>query len=464
MKTTQTKPEIFFVKSDEIQGRFDPYFYRPEFLEMEKTFEKSKWDIKKLGEIASFQYGLGEVAEDSGDLIYLRITDIDGNGNLKKDGLKYLNNKESFNNYILNKGDILVARTGATFGKTFYFNEDFNATFGGFLIRIKLNENVLSKFYFYFAQTNIYWNLANRLVSGGGQQQFNANTIYDLKIPIPPKEIQKQIIDLMDNAYNLKKQNEQEARELIESVDDYVLTELGIKIPKTEEKMFFIVGSNELKNNRIDTEYHQEKYKEIQKALENGKYELKKLKDVCKKINSGSTPKAKGESYLEQGENYFIRISDFNNMKISLTNALFIDDETHNKELKRSQLQKGDILFGIAGTIGVTALFNHNIKANINQAVAILRVKEKLFNEYLLYILNSKIIKFYSERNKRPTGVPNMNLEELSNLQIPLPPLKIQEKIAKEVKSRLEKAEKLKQEAKENLERAKQEVEKILLG
>ena len=60
--------------------------------------------------------------------------------------------------------------------------------------------------------------------------------------------------------------------------------------------------------------------------------------------------------------------------------------------------------------------------------------------------------------------IKHLLISELGKIQIPLPPLKIQEKIAKEVKNRLEKAEKLKQEAKKNLQQAKQEVEKILLG
>ena len=162
----------------------------------------------------------------TGDLIYLRITDIDENGNLKKDNLKYLNYKKYFENYILKKDDILIARTGATFGKTLYFNEDFKATFGGYLIRINFNTDlIIPKYYFYFSQLDIYWKLANRLVLGSGQPQFNANTISNLKIPVPPLEIQKEIAkevkSRLEKAKELKKsaiENLQKAKKEVEKI------------------------------------------------------------------------------------------------------------------------------------------------------------------------------------------------------------------------------------------------------
>ena len=61
-------------------------------------------------------------------------------------------------------------------------------------------------------------------------------------------------------------------------------------------------------------------------------------------------------------------------------------------------------------------------------------------------------------------GQPHVYSRDLSNLKIPLPPLAVQNKIADEVKKRMQKAESLQKEAKEELEKAKLEVEKIILG
>ncbi|PIX28081.1 MAG: hypothetical protein COZ66_01435 [Candidatus Huberarchaeum crystalense] len=150
--------ECFTVLSKEIEERIDPHFYyRPTFRKIENSLKKSI--IKLLGNIASFQYGLGETAKKRGDVVYIRITDIDEFGNLKKDSLAYLDFVPKYKNYILGKGDVLVARTGATFGKSFYFDENLKSVFAGYLIRIKLNNDAKlnSKYLFYFMQTTAYW-------------------------------------------------------------------------------------------------------------------------------------------------------------------------------------------------------------------------------------------------------------------------------------------------------------------
>ncbi len=84
-------------------------------------------------------------------------------------------------------------------------------------------------------------------------------------------------------------------------------------------------------------------------------------------------------------------------MNINKEKCLYIDEETHQKELRRSILQNQDILFAIAGaTIGKVAIVTEDIlPANTNQALAIIRLtnKENLF--YLLQILQSRIMKNY---------------------------------------------------------------------
>ena len=70
---------------------------------------------------------------------------------------------------------------------------------------------------------------------------------------------------------------------------------------------------------------------------------------------------------------------------------LYIKKEIHEKKLKSSQLQKGDVLIAIVGaTIGQVSLYDYNREANLNQAIALVRVKEKInpeyVKEYLLYL------------------------------------------------------------------------------
>lgn len=458
--------ECFTVNVNEIGGRIDPHFYRPKYRELEENIMKKPY--KMLGDFASFLYGLGETAQEKGDIVYIRITDIDEYGNLKKDSLAYLNFNNTFKNYKLKKGDILIARTGATFGKSYFFNEDFDAVFAGYLIKICLNntDEIKSKYLFYFMQTNFYWLQANQIMTGGGQPQFNANTIGQLKIPIPSKIIQEKIIFLMDKSYFQKKQKEIEAQNLLDSLNGYVLDELGIKLPELKDKMIYMVGSEEVQNKRIDAYYCQPKFEEFEKAMKKGKFEVKILKEISKKIESGQRPKG-GVRQISKGVPSIGGEHVFNDGTIARTDLKFIPQEFHEKQLK-SRVQKEDIILvkdgATTGKIGIIPEDYPFVEANINEHVFLFRIKEGVNPYYLFSILKSQLGQI--QINREITGGTIMGIirETAENLKIPLPPLPIQNKIAEEVKNRMHKAEQLQVEAKEELEKAKQKVEKIILG
>ena len=92
-----------------------------------------------------------------------------------------------------------MARTGATFGKTLLYEEDIPAVYASFLIKISFkNNDVLNKYYWHFTKSKHYWKQANKFVSKGGQPQFNANSLSQILIPIPPLELQEKIVAILD--------------------------------------------------------------------------------------------------------------------------------------------------------------------------------------------------------------------------------------------------------------------------
>ncbi|UEO13406.1 restriction endonuclease subunit S [Escherichia coli] len=143
---------------------------------------------------------------DSGDARFVRITDINKDGKLSKENPMYVELNEENEKYTLDKNDLLMARTGATFGKTMIFEEDYPAVYAGFLIKLNLNKTIINaKYYWHFAQSDFFWEQANKLVSGGGQPQFNANALKQVRVPIPyPSHPQKsldeqgRIVDILD--------------------------------------------------------------------------------------------------------------------------------------------------------------------------------------------------------------------------------------------------------------------------
>jgi restriction endonuclease S subunit len=154
------------------------------------------------------EYGYTDTAKESGDTRFIRITDIDENGHLKTTEQKFINLTKESKPYLLNKNDLLVARTGATFGKTVLFQESYPAIFASYLIRLNFELNkILPNYYWAFAQSVNYWSQANSLMTGGGQQQFNANVIKKIKIPVPPMNEQKQIVAAIEAEQKIVQEN-----------------------------------------------------------------------------------------------------------------------------------------------------------------------------------------------------------------------------------------------------------------
>ena len=184
--------------TSELTSRKKQYsFYRDKLLSFEDEVYQVEW--KTLGEVAKFNYGYTDKAKDIGDVRFIRITDIDENGYLKSNDKKYIALSEESRNYLVKYGDLLMARTGATYGKTLFIDTDEASAYASFLIKITPSEKLNSRYYWHFSKSELYWKQANNLVSKAGQPQFNANSLKNVKIPIPSLEIQARIVQVLDN-------------------------------------------------------------------------------------------------------------------------------------------------------------------------------------------------------------------------------------------------------------------------
>ena len=158
-----------------------------------------KWPIVELGELTKPQYGFTASAADTGDARLVRITDIADDGTLRSEGAKFIELENDSRKYLLSKGDVLVARTGATYGKTMLFGEEYPAVFASYLIRLRFPEEFINPSYYWaFAQSESYWSQAQALSTGGGQPQFNGNVLKQIRLPIPPLETQRAIVAELD--------------------------------------------------------------------------------------------------------------------------------------------------------------------------------------------------------------------------------------------------------------------------
>lgn len=153
----------------------------------------------ELGKLANLEYGFTDSAKKSGTARFIRITDIDESGNLKKTEQTFVSLTEKSKKYLLKTRDVLVARTGATYGKTVVFKETYPAVFASYLIRLNFDHKKIDPdFYWFFAQSEEYWKQAKNLVTGGAQPQFNGNVLKKIKILLPDLATQKHLVAEME--------------------------------------------------------------------------------------------------------------------------------------------------------------------------------------------------------------------------------------------------------------------------
>jgi type I restriction enzyme M protein len=274
----------------------------------------------------------------------------------------------------------------------------------------------------------------------------------DDKIRCLGRELQK--------VYIIKKEKKKKAEELLNSVDDYILSELGIKLPEFKDEQFYTTTFANIKGCRFDPAYYQPKYYVFGEALKNGKYPLNSLGEFIASIHYGASVK---NIYAEEGIP-LLRILNLKPNEINSSEVVKLPVDK-KKEIGNAYVKEGDFLISRSGTIGVTAIVP---KEAAGFAYGSFMIKFRIGGNkvepfYLSLIMNSKIVQLQIERMKIGAIQHNITIPSIKSLLIPFPSLSIQHKIAKEVKSRREKAKALTNEAREIIIKTKEEVERIII-
>lgn len=147
------------------------------------------------------KYGANESGIPYSDSLprYIRITDITPDGNLKYTGKLSLS-EESAKDYILEDGDILFARSGATVGKTFIYYQSYGrSAYAGYLIKASLNNKVSPKFVYYYTCSSLYEIWKNSIFIQSTIQNIGADRYANLPVPVPKTlQEQEEIADYLD--------------------------------------------------------------------------------------------------------------------------------------------------------------------------------------------------------------------------------------------------------------------------
>ncbi len=270
------------------------------------------WEVKTLGACLTRNpdYGINAPAVPYSDSLptYIRITDISDDGRFNKSGKVSVNDIQS-SNFYLEVGDIVLARTGASVGKSYcYDSNDGALVFAGFLIRIKPDQDFLNpKYLKFFLQSNFYLNWVKENSMRSGQPGINSNEYSRLPIPIPSKSEQTAIATALSDT-----------DALIENLEKLIAKKRSIKQGMMQE---LLTGRKRL-------------------AWFNGSWKEKKLGDIGKTYGGLS-----GKSKIDFEDGKYPYIPFLNILNNPIIDCNFFDYVNLSTEEKQNKAYKGDLFF-----------------------------------------------------------------------------------------------------------------------
>jgi restriction endonuclease S subunit len=436
---------VFILQKSELEKRFDPFFYVPELLELEKKVLAKK--PKKLRDyVVSVSSGATPktteselyYAEKENGIPFLRVQNLSPTGVLEFDDCKYINH-ETHNGMLkrsqVSAGDLLVKITGV--GRMAIASvapEGFIGNINQHVCVIKTGSKEISETLAAFLNSDIGEKLASRRSAGGTRPALD----YPALLSIPIIE-DKRILQITNKVIEQKQKNEAEAQKLLSSIEDYLLKELGMKLPEPPENTLknrmFTTNINVVTGSRLDPFFHQKRFDPLKNPI--SKYPIKRVKEINDEIKTGlpvrKDYRIEDGAYPYYGANGIIG---------------FMDEYTHDGLY---------LVIGQDGYIGnhyvVEGKFwgsNHNWVLKLKSGYDYEFVKASLDVLKYDYLITGGVI-------------PKLTKEALESIRIPIPPFDKQKEIANHITDIRNKAQQLKDKTKELLKKASEEIEEILL-
>jgi type I restriction enzyme S subunit len=387
----------------------------------------SDWDVWKWKHtlLSPMAYGANEAAldDDVKNPRYIRITDMNSDGSLRDDTFKSLP-LEAAKNHLLKDGDILVARTGATVGKSFLYKDKLGAAcFAGYLIRARINKNIVDpEFVSWYLQSDQYWKYISSSQIQATLQNVSAEKYGDMEIAIPSKKQDRlSIVNFLDH----------ETAKI-----DTLIEKQQQLIQLLKEKRQAVISHAVTKGLNPDVPMKDSGVEWLGEVPEH--WDIGKIKNLSLVISKGTTPSTMGAEFESSGIR-FLKAENIGKGFYAVPQPEFYISKQTDEQLARSRLQDKDVLVIIAGaTTGQASLITEELlPANTNQAVSFIRPLNPIYSEYISYWLSTEYAQSNIWQNAVQAAQPNLSMETLGNIHIPVPPEKEVENLVLDVQKQL---------------------------
>ncbi len=354
---------------------------------------QSKWELVRLGDLTRLitkgttPTTLGFNFYNEG-INFVKIESILENGTFLKDKFAYISEDcyNKLNRSQLEENDILLSIAGS-FGRIAIVTQEIlpaNTNQAISIIRLKQGSINLTYLYHILKSPFIYEQTLDQ-IKGIAQNNLSLEQVSNFKIPLPPKDIQEQIVEEI----LVIEEKEKEGREKLEGLENRI-TEI-------------LLG-------------------EYQKG-----YPIERLSKLVN-IISGGTPNTNKPEYW-RGTIPWISIADFSKGERFIKKTEKTITELGLKNSSTKYLEAGDIIISARGTVG--ALAQLLIPMTFNQSCYGLRGLSGIDNGYLYYVLKQEIRQF--KDNASGVTFDTITIKTFESIKIPVPPLEIQNQVISQI-------------------------------
>lgn len=389
---------------------------------MRKLYElPNGWKWASLGTISNLIGGgtpQRSVAEywDGGDIVWLSPTDLGSIGEItvvseSKDRITKLGLAES-SAKLLPIGTVLYS-SRATIGKI-AINSIEVATNQGFCSFVCKKD--LYNMYLAYCLSRFTADITD-LSHSTTFKEVSKSNLKEFQIPLPPLTEQQRIVEKLDLLFEKIDKAIALHQKNIDEADAFMGSALNEVFGELEER-----------------------------------YDSKTVDELCQKITDGthSTPK-----YTDSGVP-FISVKDISKGVINFSDTKFISLDEHLALSKRCNVEMDDVLYTKVGTTGIAKVVDTDIEFSIFVSIALLKPKKGLIDSlFFQYILNSP--NCYQQSQSKTRGMANRNLvlKDIKQINFPLPPLPVQQKVVTYLDDLSDKIERVKTVQKEKMDSLK---------
>lgn len=422
------------------------------------------WQWERWGNLSySIQYGYNAPAEEAGDIRMVRISDIQ-DGEVLWATVPFCHiNKSEIDTYLLQKDDILFARTGGTVGKSFLVNDvPYPSIYAGYLIRTRYSNMLSAQYMKYFMECKLYWEQLRNGTIATAQPNCNGKTLAKMILPIPPYNEQIRITEKLNQVLK-------QVRKYGESQDR--LDKLNIQIHDLLKKSIL---QEAIQGSLVAQDNSDEPASILLQRIKDEKLRLVKEGKLKKKdVVDTFIYKGDDNKYYEQIGQSLIDITDdipfdipinwvwtrigylfaHNNgkqlnkgnsagtlMEYITTSNLYWDGfrldnlkmmPFEESEIERCQAIKGDLLVCEGGDVGRSSIWTYDYPIMLQNHIHKLRAYLPLCTKYFFYIFY--LYNLIGLIGGKGIGIQGFSAKALHNTIVPLPPLNEQERIVNKI-------------------------------